>query len=288
MFMLLLKIDNSNLLRNCKAMLIHDTHAHLDYLLKQNPDLSIPELLSNHEFWIQPGVSISRDRYCLENYLKYPNMYFMIGAHPGEVSKDYNLDNYLKEQRITINNYNQLLGTRVVAIGEIGLDYREGMEDKIKDEQKVLFDTEIKISKELDLPFVVHCRDAWEDTIKIIKANMPLDKAFLIHCFTGNMDNYKAITELGGYIALGGIVTYKNTVKLQEVVKVVDNYVVETDLPWLAPIPNRGKLNMPEYINDTIKYIADKKNITIKQAVEKSRSNSIKVFGNSILSHIDK
>ena len=267
-------------------MLIHDTHAHLDYLLKQNPDLSIPELLINHEFWIQPGVSISRDRYCLENYLKYPNMYFMIGAHPGEVSKDYNLDNYLTEQRITIVKHKSIMGTRIVAIGEIGLDYREGMEEIIKENQKILFDKQIKISKELDLPFVVHCRDAWEDTIDIIKNNLPLNKSFLIHCFTGNIDNHKAITAMGGYVALGGIVTYKNTDKLQEVVEVVDNYVVETDLPWLAPMPNRGKLNMPEYINDTIKYIADKKNITIEQVIEQSKFNSIKVFGNVILSHI--
>ena len=80
-------------------MLVHDTHAHLDYLLKQNPELSIPELLANHEFWIQPGVNNTRDKYCLANYLQYPNMYFMIGGHPGEVSKEFELDNYLKNQK---------------------------------------------------------------------------------------------------------------------------------------------------------------------------------------------
>jgi TatD DNase family protein len=246
-------------------MLIHDTHAHLDYLLKQNPELKIEELLSNHEFWIQPGVSIVRDRFCLENYLKYPNMYFMIGGHPGEVSKDFDLNTYLAEQRKTIDKYEEFLYNKIVAIGEIGLDYREGMEERIKDEQKVFFDKEIKLAKELELPFVVHCRDAWADTI----------------------DNYNAITKLGGYVAFGGIVTYNKTEKLQEVVLKADNYVVETDLPWLAPIPNRGKLNMPEYINDTIEYIANKKNITTQEVLDKSRQNSIKIFTTALLNHID-
>jgi TatD DNase family protein len=269
-------------------MLIHDTHAHLDYLLKQNPDLKIEELLSNHEFWIQPGVNIDRDRFCLENYLKYPNMYFMIGAHPGEVSKDFDLETYLLEQRKTIDKYEDFLFNKIVAIGEIGLDYREGMEERIKDEQKVFFDKEIKLAKELELPFVVHCRDAWADTIEIIKNNLPLKKPFLIHCFTGDIDNYNAITKLGGYVAFGGIVTYNKTEKLQEVVLKADNYVVETDLPWLAPIPNRGKLNMPEYINDTIEYIVTKKNITTQEVLDKSRENSIKIFTTTIINHIDK
>jgi TatD DNase family protein len=270
------------------SMLIHDTHAHLDYLLKQNPELSIPELLSNHEFWIQPGVNIARDNYCLENYIDYPNMYFMIGGHPGELSKEFNLEKYLQEQREIITKYKPYLYKKIVAIGEIGLDYREGMEQSIKDAQQVFFDKEIKLAKELELPFVVHCRDAWEDTLKIIENNLPLEKPFLIHCFTGDIENYKAVTKMGGYVAFGGIITYNKTEKLQEVVDVAHNYVIETDLPWLAPIPNRGKLNMPEYINDTINYIANKKNITPQEVVINSKNNAIKIFSNVILNHIDK
>jgi TatD DNase family protein len=269
-------------------MLIHDTHAHLDYLLKQNPELSIPKLLSNHEFWIQPGVNITRDNYCLENYLNYPNMYFMVGGHPGELNKEFNLEKYLQEQREIITTYEPYLYSKIVAIGEIGLDYRAGMEQSIKDAQQVFFDKEIKLAKELELPFVVHCREAWEDTLKIIENNLPLEKPFLIHCFTGDIENYKAVTKMGGYVAFGGIITYNKTEKLQEVVCAAQNYVIETDLPWLAPIPNRGKLNMPEYINDTINYIANKKNITPQEVVTNSKNNAIKIFSDVILNHIDK
>ena len=175
-----------------------------------------------------------------------------------------------------------------MAIGEIGLDYREGMEDKVKKTQQEFFDAEIKIAKKMGLPFVVHCRDAWGDTLRIIKENMPYSKPFLIHCFTGGIDNYNNVVSMGGYVAFGGIVTYNKTEKLQEVVDVATNYVIETDLPWLAPIPNRGKLNMPEYINDTIQYIATKKNITPQEVVNISKLNSINIFGTSLMNHIDQ
>jgi TatD DNase family protein len=264
-------------------MLIHDTHAHLDYLMKLEPKLNISELLSKHEFWLQPGVNNERDRYCLENYMQYPNVRFMLGAHPGEVKEDWDLEEYLIEQQTIIQQYEPQLGQTILAIGEIGLDYRDGMSEEIKEQQKLLFNIEIKLAKELNLPFVVHCRDAWDDTLKIIEENLPLKKPFLIHCFTGNKQHYESVIKMGGYVAFGGIITYNNTDKLQEVVLIADKYVVETDLPWLAPVPYRGKTNMPIFINQVIEYIAAKKGISKVEVLNQSKENAIKIFGSNLI-----
>lgn len=264
-------------------MKIHDTHAHLDYLLKQNPELKIDDLIKNHEFWIQPGVNLERDRYCLENYLNYKNMFFMIGAHPGEVKDNWDLEEYLIGQQVLIRDFEKYIHNRIVAIGEIGLDYRSDTTENIKTEQQLLFNIQIKLAKELNLPFVVHCRDAFDDMFTILESNLPFNKPFLIHCFTGNKDQLLKVEKLGGFCAFGGIVTYNNTPHINEALIKSTKYVIETDLPWLAPTPYRGKLNMPEYINNTIRYMADKKDQSINQIISTSRNNAITIFGPQII-----
>jgi TatD DNase family protein len=263
---------------NLDYMKIHDTHAHLDYLLKRDPNLDIELMIGSHEFWIQPGVNVERDSYCLKEYMKYPNMYFMIGAHPGEVRDSWDLDEYISKQSALIDLYQHEIGNKIIAIGEIGLDYTPQTTTETKNQQKTLFDYQIKLAKKLNLPFVIHCRDAFEDVFKIIEQNLPLTKPFLVHCFTGGVEEYNKVVELGGYVAFGGIITYNNTQNLNEALLIADKYVIETDLPWLAPQPNRGKLNLPEYINLIIEYIANKKNTTIDQVVKTSKLNSQTIF----------
>jgi TatD DNase family protein len=260
-------------------MLIHDTHAHLDYYLKLETALDPQEVIKNHKFWIQPGVNIERDTFCLENYLRYDNMYFMIGAHP-EISneKNFDLEEFLIQQQVLIAKYEKYLEKKIIAIGEIGLDYRIDTSQEQKDIQKLLFEIEIKLAKELNLPFVIHCRDAFDDTLEIIKKCKPYKKPFLFHCFTGNIGHYKIIEELGGYVAFGGIVTYKNTFELQEVAKIAKNYVIETDLPWLAPTPFRGKLNKPEYIINIFEYVSNLRKTSIDDVIKDSEDNSCKIF----------
>jgi TatD DNase family protein len=260
-------------------MKLHDTHAHLDYLLVREPNLKSEDMIKDHEFWIQPGVNLVRDRYCLENFLKFDNMYFMIGAHPGEVNEKWDLEEFLIGQQELIRDYEKFLYNKIIAIGEIGLDYRDDTTIFEKEEQKLLFNIQIKLAKELNLPFVIHCRDAWDDLFKIIETNLPLKKPFLVHCYTSNKENYSKIVNLGGYVAFGGIITYKNTAELNEAVKIAENYVIETDLPWLAPTPHRGKVNMPEYINLVIDHLAQSKNLTSQEVIEKSKNNTKLIFG---------
>jgi TatD DNase family protein len=259
-------------------MKIHDTHAHLDYLLKRDPNIDVQSVIKNHEFWIQPGVNAVRDRYCLENFLKFDNMYFMIGAHPGEIKEGWDLEEYLIKQQVLIADYKKELHTKIIGIGEIGLDYTPETPLKIKEEQKLLFNIQIKLAKELSLPFVIHCRDAFDDVFSIIKSNMPLSKPFLVHCFTGGVEQYQKVIELGGYVAFGGIITYNKTEELNKALIVANKYVIETDLPWLAPQPNRGKLNLPEYINIIVEYIANKKNQTPEEVITTSKNNAQIIF----------
>jgi TatD DNase family protein len=282
-------------------MKTHDTHAHLDYLLKLDPSFDIKKHLVSCDFWIQPGVNVERDRYCLDNFmskpLEFPNMYFMIGAHPGEVNESWNkksLDNFLAKQQKIIEDFSKEIRNlenpngKIVAIGEIGLDYREGMPQEVKDYQIELFEHQLLLAKKLNLPFVIHCRDAFEDLIKTIQktlGNGKLEKPFLIHCFTSGLENYSKITEMGGYVAFGGITTYKNTDKLQEVVlqsKHNGNFVFETDLPWLAPGKYRGKTNYPEYIKLVVDHIAKVQNENTENILRKSFENSEKIFGKLI------
>jgi TatD DNase family protein len=263
---------------------IHDTHAHLDYLLKQDPNFNIEKELEKYSFWIQPGVNLERDRFCLANYLQYSNMYFMVGAHPGEVSLDdskWNLENFLLEQKKIITDYQTNLGSRIIAIGEIGLDYREGMQAQLKDAQKKLFISQLNLSQELQLPFVIHCRDAFSDLFSIIKEH-PNTQKFLIHCFTGGLNEYQQALGLrqdgGAFVAFGGILTYTKTEPLNEVAKIADRFVLETDLPWLAPTPFRGQLNLPSHINYTAAHLAKLKNTAVEQIWQKSLENTLKIF----------
>lgn len=260
-------------------MKYHDTHAHLDYLLVRDPSLKPQDLIAQHEFWIQPGVNLVRDRYCLENFLKYDNMYFMIGAHPGEVNAQWDLEEFLIGQQELIRDYEPQLHKKIIAIGEIGLDYRPETTIFEKEEQKLLFTIQIKLAKELNLPFVVHCRDAWDDLFDIIESNLPLSKPFLVHCYTSNVLNYNKIVSLGGYVAFGGIITYNNTQPLNDAVLIAQKYVVETDLPWLAPTPHRGKLNMPENISLIVDHIAKVKSITPQEVLINSKNNTKAIFG---------
>ena len=262
---------------------LHDTHAHMDYLKKRDPSLDPAKLLANHEFWIQPGVNLERDDFCLANYMQYNNMYFMIGAHPGEVNEDFNLNLYLREQVMLIEEYRNKIGTRIIGIGEIGLDYREGTSVEIKEKQKLLFVSQIKLANELGLPFVIHCRNAFEDLFEILQDNQGLIKrSFLIHCFTGSRQDLLTIKMLGGYVGLGGVITYPSSKLLVEAIKdseICDNYVLETDLPWLAPQDKRGQINMPDYIQFVAIKLANLQGVTSENVWNRSRINTSKIFG---------
>lgn len=182
----------------------------------------------------------------------YPFIYCAIGLHPSEVNKiDLENDKDLKWI------YELAKEEKVIAIGEIGLDYYW---DKTYCElQKEMFIKQIKIANDLNLPIIVHCRDAINDCYQIMKTN---PSKGVMHCFSSSLEMAKEFIKLGYYLGIGGVVTFKNSVEIKRVVKEIDiNYLVtETDSPYLAPTPHRGEINKPEYISLIINEISLLKN----------------------------
>ncbi len=198
------------------------------------------------------------------------NLYGMLGVHPTEV-KDWNDDLIDK-----IKEYSK--HPKIIAIGEIGLDYY--WDKSFNDLQKEVFIKQIKLANELGLPISIHDRDAHKDTFDILKEyNKGSD--IVMHCFSGSAEFAKECLKEGWYLALGGVVTFKNAVKMKEVAKIVplDKLLLETDAPYLAPVPFRGKENQPAYLKYVAEEIASLRGVEFGEIAETTTQNAIKVFG---------
>lgn len=167
---------------------------------------------------------------------------------------------------------------KVVAIGEIGLDYH--YPETSKETQKKFFIKQIQLANELSLPVVIHSRDADMDMLEILKQNK-INKNFVMHCFSSSVEVAKEIIKLDGYISFSGTVTFKNAKKLVEAVKIVpeERLLVETDCPYLTPEPNRGKRNEPQNVWDTLRKISEIRNINVEKLAYITNKNT-KTFYN--------
>ena len=218
---------------------------------------------------IIPGVEPSTFDEIIEYCEKNEMLYGAIGIHPSE-AKTFNSES---EQRI----YELAKHNKIIAIGEIGLDYY--WEQETKELQKEVFKKQLKIAEELNLPVLIHDREAHEDTFEIIqKFNL---KDVIFHCFSGNAEFAQKCIDKGYYIAIGGVVTFKNAKDLKEVAKLtpLDNLLLETDAPYLAPVPYRGKLNTPAYLKYIAEEIANLKEINVELVKEKTTQNAKRIFG---------
>ena len=197
---------------------------------------------------------------------KYDMVYVTIGYHP-EYADIITLDDltYLK---------NLLKESKVVGIGEIGLDYHYGKENKEK--QLWLFESQLKIALELSLPVVIHSRDATKDTIDTLKK---YNVKGIIHCFSGSLEVANIYISMGFLLGIGGVITFKNS-KLKDVVKEIslDSIVLETDSPYLAPVPYRGKVNSSKYLEFIAKFIADVKNVNVDEIAKITSKNASSLF----------
>ena len=166
---------------------------------------------------------------------------------------------------------------KIKAIGEIGLDYH--YEEVPRDIQKECFDFQVKLAKKLDMPIIVHDREAHHDSLDIVRANAGVSGVF--HCFSGSREMAREVIDLGLFIAFGGSLTFKNNVKTVECAKYVplDRIVVETDCPYLTPVPNRGKRNSSLYVHYVIEKIAQIKGIDAASVEEATFENAKKLFG---------
>ncbi len=198
---------------------------------------------------------------------KYGFMYFACGIHPEEV--DGLQKNYLKELK-TLS-----LNQKCIAIGEIGLDYYWRQDNK--ELQKKIFVEQIKLANTLDLPIIVHSREASGDTLEILKQYKPKG---VLHCFSGSAQTAKDVIKLGMYIGLGGAVTFKNARKAIEVIEILplEKLLLETDCPYMAPVPMRGKRNNSAYIPYVAEKIAEIKVLDTQQVINAATENTFKLF----------
>lgn len=249
---------------------IFDSHAHYD---DEQFDLDRNELLVSFENngvsgVVCCGVNIETSKIAVELSHKYDFVYSAVGFHPLENSeyKDGDLE-IIKELA---------KDPKCVAIGEIGLDYH--YEKESRENQLLLLEKQIELAKELDLPILFHDRESHEDTLNILKKYKPKG---VLHCFSGSVEMAKEILKLGMYIGLGGAVTFKNAVKPCEVAKFVpsDRLLLETDAPYMTPVPFRGKRCDSLHIPYTAEKIAELRGVTAQEILDLTDKNARELFG---------
>lgn len=249
-----------------------DTHAHLDFDDIQEDFQKVLNEMSDAgvEKVIIPGVEPSSFNKIIELIDTYDNLYGAIGIHPSDAKK---WDDGSYEQ---IKNLAQ--HPKVVAIGEIGLDYY--WDKTFNDIQKDVLRKQVQLAKEVQKPIIIHDREAHGDILEILKETNAKEVGVVMHCFSGSPEFALECIKEGFYIALGGVVTFKNAKKVHEVAKVVplDKLVVETDSPFLTPVPFRGKTNSPAKVRLVAEKIAELRNISLEEVEQATTQNAYKLF----------
>lgn len=230
---------------------------------------------------INVGNSLRSSKDSIEIANKYPHIWATVGLHPHDAE-------VISDLAATMDEFRELAKSdKVVAIGEIGLDFFTADTKQLtadnKKKQKELFKTQLGLAKELNLPVIIHTRDAEEDTLSQLSAvSGQLSRKGVIHCFTGSPDFVKKMLDLGFYIGFTGFVTFDQPKfdHIREAVKIVpiEKLLIETDAPFLAPEPYRGKTNEPAYVTEVAKKIAEITNTDLEEMAEKTTANAEKLF----------
>jgi len=251
-------------------MTMIDTHAHLNFdEYKENFDEVLEDIKSSGvNKVIMPSSSPSDFDRIIKLAEKYNMLFAAIGVHPSEIS-GYNEETEKRIYELSAHN-------KVKAIGEIGLDYHWSSDTK---EQQQVFKRQLDIAAKTGLPVIIHDREAHEDCFNIL-LNYKL-KNVIFHCFSGDKTFMQRCLDKGYYIAIGGIVTFKKAEILQDAVKFLplNRLLLETDSPYLAPVPFRGKVNTPAYLKYAAQKIAEIKGIDLDEVKRASSENAEKVFG---------
>ena len=247
-----------------------DTHSHINMI----EGLSLDEIIKNaFDHGIDKIIVPSAYPADMENIMdlvnKYDNVYGMLGIHPSEV-KSWD-DSFIEK----IKNYAK--NSKIAAIGEIGLDYY--WDKSFNDLQKEVFIKQIKLANELNLPIDIHDREAHKDTYDIIQEHNNGSKV-IMHCFSGSVEFARECVKAGFYLGIGGVVTFKNAVKMKEVAKDIplERILLETDAPYLTPVPFRGKENQPAYVKYVAEEIASLRGISVEEVAQITTENAKTVF----------
>lgn len=255
-----------------------DSHCHLDRLKLE--ELAIPTLdqvmadavAANVKHMLCVGIDKDNAEEVKRIAAQYPSVFASVGVHPLDVK------NMMTAEELVVAADHD----KVVAIGETGLDYYYSEESKsIQQESLVMH---LEVAKQLALPTIIHTRDARQDTLDILRQHACDTSAGVLHCFTESWEMAKAALDMGFYISFSGIVTFKNASELKEVAKKVplDRMLVETDSPYLAPVPYRGKANFPSYTLNVAEYLADLKGVEFDRLAEQTTDNFFSLFSSAV------
>lgn len=255
-------------------LFIVDSHCHLDALDYETLHQDLTDVINKAkqrgvQHLLSIGVTLSRFRKLQQQLINHPEVSLSCGVHPLDLD-DEPFDPILLEQ------YAQ--DPKVVAIGEIGLDYYYSQDNKAQ--QQTVFAQQIEIANYLNKPVIIHTRSAREDTIQILKENQAQRCGGVIHCFTENQWFAEQALDLGFYISVSGIITFKNAEEIRQVIRNVplDRLLVETDSPYLAPVPYRGKQNQPAYVREVCEYVASLKGVSFEEMAQITTENARKLF----------
>ena len=249
-----------------------DIHCHLDSEFYDDIDNIIENSLNNNvKKVIYNGCDPRTNNEVLKLIKKYDFVYGAIGFHPTELSNVKEEDYLFLEENIK--------NKKIVAIGEIGLDYH--YENTDKELQKYHFIKQLELAKKYDMPVIIHSRDCINETYNILK---DYNLKGIMHCYSGSVEMARMFNKIGFLLGIGGIVTFKNAVKVVEVIKEIDleYIVVETDSPYLSPEPFRGKINEPINVGIIMEKICDIKGLRYKEVEDVISSNVLGLFDNML------
>ena len=254
--------------------MIADSHCHLDYsqLYDQLDDVVKRAEYNDVKYLLTICTTLKSFEKIKIIIQKYINIYGTFGIHPHESKNHINVDSefILKLKK----KYNKIIG-----IGETGLDYYYNYSEK--NIQKKSFIEHISAATQLNIPLIVHSRNAEIDTYEMLKSEKKNSNLkILMHCFTGSKDFLKKLLDLNSYISISGIITFKNAMELVDTASCIplERLLVETDSPYLAPLPYRGKSNEPSYIIHTIKKLSEIKKISKEKVIKNTTNNFLKLF----------
>ena len=254
--------------------MIIDSHCHLDYpnLYEKLDEVINRAKLNRVEYLLTISTTLNSFEKIKLITKKYQNVYGTLGIHPHETKSFAQINsNFLKS---LLKNSRKIIG-----IGETGLDYYYNHSEKKI--QKKIFIEHIKSAIDLDLPVIVHTRNAEKDTYEILKSEKKNSNLkILIHCFSGTDEFAKKVLDLNSYISVSGLITFKNSLNLVSTVQSIplDRILVETDSPYLSPVPFRGKPNEPSYLKYTVDKLSQIKKLPIEVIMKKTTNNFFKLF----------
>ena len=254
--------------------MIFETHAHYD---DRRFDDDREELLQKMEESgigkiINSGASVDSTKKTVELAEKYPNVYAAVGVHPTDAEElDETFLEWMKEKAAW---------EKTVAIGEIGLDYYWEKEPEVQANQRYWFKRQLELAKEVDLPVIVHSRDAAADTMQILKDVKEWNLKGVIHCYSYSKEMALEFIKMGYYIGVGGVITFKNAKKLVETVEAIplERILLETDCPYMAPEPFRGKRNSSLYLPYVVQKIAEIKGVSTEEVERVTEANARALF----------